>query len=58
MNYCPDGYDIDEWHDALDEARAKVQSTACRCGGDMPGTCPGPSSCPMCETPDEEGEDE
>ena len=58
MTYCPANYDIDEWRDALDEARAEVQSTSCRCGADMPGTCPGPAFCPMCETPDEEGADE
>ena len=21
---------------------------SCRCGGDMPGHCPGPAACPMC----------
>jgi hypothetical protein len=44
-----------ERHDAMiqdrhDRAR---NSTACRCGSDMPGTCPGPANCPMCETDDE-----
>ena len=24
---------------------------SCRCGGDMPGRCPGPNNCPMCAPP-------
>ena len=28
---------------------------ACRCGyPDLPGFCPGPSNCPMCESDDEQ----
>jgi len=29
----------------------------CRCGGDMPGRCPGPAYCPCCETSEEDEED-
>lgn len=28
--------------------------TRCQCSGDMPGRCPGPRNCPMCEPDDEE----
>jgi hypothetical protein len=35
----------------------RMNSTACQCGSDMPGRCPGPQFCPMCET-DYEGEEE
>jgi len=38
----------DEWAD-----RQSRKSQACKCSGDMPGSCPGPASCPMCQ-PDEE----
>ena len=34
----------------------RIRSTACRCGGDMPGMCPGPDYCPMCEVDDDGGE--
>ena len=40
--------------DDLADAWADRQpSQACKCAGDMPGYCPGPASCPMCQ-PDEE----
>lgn len=32
------------------------RSDACRCGNDMPGMCPGPDHCPMCEIDDDEVE--
>lgn len=34
----------DEWADR------QSRRTGCRCAGDMPGRCPGPASCPMCES--------
>ena len=30
---------------------------ACRCGGDMPGHCPGPANCPMERATSEEDTD-
>lgn len=33
--------------------RAYLRATRCQCGGDMPGRCPGPSACPMCQEDDE-----
>lgn len=43
--------DLDDYRD---------RANACRCGGDMPGHCPGPASCPMCapEPEEDEAEDE
>ena len=46
----PSPSDMLDW----DEPRAQ----RCRCGGDMPGRCPGPAFCPMCEPDDEEDGDE
>ena len=45
----PSPSDLQDWADD-DDARRMPR---CRCGGDMPGKCPGPANCPMCE-PDEE----
>ena len=47
--------DYDELREAH-EARKRHNRIwgPCRCGGDMPGTCPGVSQCPM----QQEGEDE
>lgn len=43
--------------DDLADAWADRQpSQACKCAGDMPGRCPGPASCPMCQ-PDESAAD-
>lgn len=37
--------------DLADEyAERQANRTGCRCAGDMPGRCPGPASCPMCES--------
>lgn len=44
--------DDDARRDAIDERRAFLRATRCRCSGDMPGRCPGPMYCPMCQ-PDE-----
>jgi len=49
--------DEDERREAIDERRAYLRATRCRCGGDMPGHCPGPAFCPMCDDDDKE-EDE
>lgn len=51
--------DEDERREAIDEQRRYLRATRCRCGGDMPGYCPGPSACPMCaDDRDEETGDE
>lgn len=39
--------DLMDWADERPSSR-------CQCGGDMPGRCPGPSLCPMCQTDDED----
>ncbi len=51
--------DLDDYRDreelrreAIDERRAFLRATRCRCSGDMPGHCPGPASCPMCQDDD------
>ena len=36
--------------DLADEWADRQPSQACKCAGDMPGYCPGPQSCPMCES--------
>ena len=38
--------------DLYAERRAR-NSHRCQCPGDMPGRCPGPASCPLCEHDDE-----
>ena len=35
--------------DGLCEARAERARQRCQCSGDMPGVCPGPANCPMCD---------
>lgn len=40
--------------DAAYEARADGLRQRCQCGGDMPGTCPGPANCPMCDDDEDE----
>ena len=42
--------------DLADEWADRQPSQACKCAGDMPGCCPGPASCPMCQ-PDESAAD-
>ena len=39
--------DIQDWAEPARRDR-------CECGGDMPGRCPGPRNCPMCQPDDEE----
>lgn len=42
--------DLQDWHEPK-------RPTRCQCGNpDMPGRCPGPSNCPMCQADDEETE--
>jgi len=46
--------DLEDYRrDAADE-RASRRAQACRCGGDMPGYCPGPAACPMCDDDEED----
>jgi hypothetical protein len=40
------------------ERRQRNRRFACQCGGDMPGTCPGPANCPMCDDETDEDDDE
>lgn len=49
------GYDdmADEWEDRQTRNRG-----ACQCTGDMPGYCPGPASCPMCQVEADQDDDE
>jgi hypothetical protein len=52
MSWCPE--------DQLDDyGRMPGQGSACQCHGEMPGRCPGPANCPMCDSdePDEEDAD-
>ena len=48
-----DERDYDLVREAYYERRAR-NAQRCQCSGmDMPGTCPGPASCPMCDHDDE-----
>lgn len=40
--------------EAKRERRALYRATHCLCGDDMPGHCPGPDACPLCDPQDEE----
>jgi hypothetical protein len=44
--------DLDMARERHDEREA-MRRDRCQCGGDMPGRCPGPAFCPMCQ-PDTE----
>lgn len=39
----------DEWAD-----RQARNAGNCKCHGEMPGSCPGPHNCPMCQPNDED----
>lgn len=41
----------DEWAD-----RQASNAGNCKCRGDMPGSCPGPHNCPMCQPNEDEAE--
>ncbi len=43
----------DEWAD-----RKARRGQGCQCAGDMPGSCPGPASCPMCQPADDQDDEE
>ncbi len=51
MTMTVDEWKLEAWLDRQDRRKH-----ACQCGGDMPGTCPGPENCPM--VADEEDGDE
>jgi hypothetical protein len=50
--------DLEDYRREAAEDRARLRSQACRCGGDMPGFCPGPARCPMCADGPSDDEDE
>lgn len=45
--------DEDARRDAIDERRAFLRATRCRCEPGMPGHCPGPAACPYCQDDEE-----
>jgi hypothetical protein len=50
-----------DWSDEVEARRERDEerrANQCRCGGDMPGFCPGPARCPMCAPEPEEEEEE
>ena len=47
MSWSPED-DEDEYGRSPRDVRA---ASRCKCHGDMPGTCPGPASCPMEQNP-------
>jgi hypothetical protein len=50
MKYDPDDVDYDLLAEAAEDRRRFRKSFGgCLCGNDMPGTCPGPSNCPLCQ---------
>ena len=52
--------DEDDRREAIDERRRYLRATRCQCGDDMPGRCPGPAYCPMCEVdpPEDDEQDQ
>ena len=36
-------------YELMDEARKAKNASRCQCNFEMPGSCPGPSNCPMCQ---------
>lgn len=46
----------DDWRREAHDARAERNASRCQCSGEMPGQCPGPASCPMCQSDDAETE--
>lgn len=48
-------YDHDELRDAWIARRARARRNGpCRCGTDLPGTCPGPANCPQQQVEEDE----
>lgn len=47
----PSPSDLQDWDD-----RPRIRER-CECGGDMPGRCPGPRNCPMCQPDEGDGEE-
>lgn len=43
-----------EQRELIAEEREERARHVCRCGGDMPGTCPGPAFCPMEQDADDD----
>ena len=41
--------DLEDYRADEIEARAERRRTQCRCHFDMPGYCPGPAYCPLCQ---------
>lgn len=41
-------------YQAAMERRELARAQACRCLFEMPGRCPGPENCPMCEDDEDE----
>jgi hypothetical protein len=39
----------DDWAEEAAAERKAKRRDDCQCGGDMPGRCPGPAFCPMCQ---------
>lgn len=42
--------DLDLVAEAYEQRRAWSRATRCQCPGEMPGRCPGPAYCPMCQS--------
>lgn len=40
--------------DIENEDDTRRQPSACQCHFEMPGSCPGPANCPMCEGDDDD----
>ena len=48
----------EDWRREAADARDERSRNACQCFGEMPGRCPGPANCPMCETDEEMDHDD
>jgi len=53
-----DDLSFSDMAEAADDRRDREwwRKDACQCRGDMPGRCPGPANCPMCQDDDEDDE--
>jgi hypothetical protein len=43
----------DDWRAEAAYAKQERDAQRCRCHFEMPGRCPGPAACPMCDDDDE-----